>query len=116
MTDGKAAAFRQNYSPYGLACIDLRQLNSCPSDQYQANDKISGLVNTRLTAICKRIKNDLNITLWVISYGGGFDAADESRLGKCASPDHYYSADKDEDLIATFKQIASEIADLRLAS
>ncbi len=116
MTDGKAATFRQNYGAYGLTCIDLRQLGSCPSTDNAVNARVDALVNARLVALCKRIRDDMNVKLWVISYGGGVDDADETRLRNCATPGHFYSADNGAALIEKFKQIASEIADLRLAS
>ena len=108
MTDGNAQTVVDNIHAYGLPWWDRRQSTQTPTTTLLDN-----LVNARLSAMCTAVKN-MNIKLWVISYGGGVNAANEARLSACASPGHFYSAADGPALIARFQQIASEIADLRL--
>ena len=108
MTDGDASTFTNNLYAYGSPYWDLRQTNYTPTSA-----QLDGGVEGRTTALCTAIKN-MNIELWVISYGGAVDASNEARLQACASPGRYFSAANTPTLISNFKQIASEIADLRL--
>jgi len=108
MTDGDAQTYSNNLDAYGSSWWARRQTTYAPS-----NTQLTQLVNSRLEVLCTAVKN-MNITLWVISYGGGVNSANETRLENCASPGHYYSAADEDALISRFKQIASEIADLRL--
>lgn len=108
MTDGDAQTYTNNLDAYGSSWWARRQTTYAPS-----STQLTQLVNARLEVLCTAVKN-MNITLWVISYGGGVNAANEARLQNCASPGHYYSAADEDALIERFKQIASEIADLRL--
>lgn len=118
MTDGDTMTRTDNYSAYGVTWWDRRQTSYAPSSTNTDN-----IVNSRLTALCTAIKNQ-NITLWVVSYGGGTNTATETRLQNCASTPntpgaantHYFNATDTATLIAKFQQIASEIADLRLIS
>jgi Flp pilus assembly protein TadG len=108
MTDGDAQTVNTNIDSHGWHTFDRGQTNYSPS-----NGQLDALVEARLPALCTAIKA-MNIQLWVISYGGDVDAANETRLEQCASPGHYYEASNGAALISRFKQIASEIADLRL--
>jgi Flp pilus assembly protein TadG len=110
MTDGDTYAQPQTYAAHGLHWWDRRQNDgvSDPTQQWLI-DNIDG----RSQAICKWIKNK-NITLWVISYGGGVNAANEANLQNCASPGKYFSAANTPALVAEFKRIAASISDLRL--
>ncbi len=118
MTDGDTMTTTDNYSAYGVTWWDRRQTSYAPSSTNTNN-----IVNARLTALCTAIKNQ-NITLWVVSYGGGTNATTETRLQNCASTPnapgvantHYFNATNTATLIAKFQQIAAEIADLRLIS
>jgi hypothetical protein len=116
MTDGSMNACKVDYSAYGLNWWDRRQLSYAPVDRASATDTcgdgdVSRVNNARLQAICKAIKN-MNITLWVISYGNGTMA----NLQSCATPGKYYDASSSSDLIAQFQQIASAISELRLTN
>jgi hypothetical protein len=108
MTDGNAQTVVDNLYAFGLPWWDRRQTSYAPS-----TGNLDSLVESRLPAICTAVKN-MNVTLWVISYGAGVDATNEARLEACATPGRYYDAEDGDALIAQFKQIASEIADLRL--
>jgi Flp pilus assembly protein TadG len=110
MTDGNAQAFTDNYGLYGIPFYDRRQTSYDPS-----TSELEALTNARLLALCSEIKRR-NITLWVISYGGGVDSDNESRLTQCASPSSFFSAADATALRARFQQIAAEIADLRLTN
>lgn len=118
MTDGDTVTRTDNYSAYGVTWWDRRQTSYAPSSTNTDN-----IVNARTTALCNAIKNQ-NITLWVVSYGGGVNSTTETRLQNCASTPntpgasntHFFSATDTATLIAKFQQIASEIADLRLIS
>jgi hypothetical protein len=118
MTDGDTMTTTDNYSAYGVTWWDRRQTSYAPSSTNTNN-----IVNSRLTALCSAIKNQ-NITLWVVSYGGGTNTTTETRLQNCASTPnapnvantHYFNATDTTTLIAKFQQIAAEIADLRLIS
>jgi len=110
MTDGDTNTSGTDYSAYGIGYYNRLQGQSNLSD-----DDMDDLTNARLAALCTAIKNK-NIVLWVISYGGDVNAATETRLTNCASSGRYYSASNGAALISRFRQIASEIADLRLTS
>ncbi len=113
MTDGNAQTVYNNYTSYGLTCNDLRQLKTCPSKTTDIESRTDAIVNARLLALCSRIKN-MNVTLWVISYGGSVGDDDNTRLSQCATPGRYYLASDGAALRDRFKQIASEISELRL--
>jgi Flp pilus assembly protein TadG len=108
MTDGDAQTVNTNIDSHGWHTFDRGQTNYAPS-----NGQLDALVEARLPALCTAIKA-MNIQLWVISYGGDVDETNETRLEECASPGHYYEASDGGALISRFKQIAAEIADLRL--
>jgi len=108
MTDGDTNTSNTDYSAYGIGYYSRLQAQGNLSDTQMDN-----LTNARTAALCTAIKN-MNITLWVISYGSGVGTATETRLESCASPGRYYKASDGAALIARFRQIASEISELRL--
>ncbi|MCW2366285.1 hypothetical protein M2341_001732 [Sphingobium sp. B7D2B] len=108
MTDGATMTDNTNYTAYGIPWYERRQTTYSPN-----STQLNNIVNSRLVALCTAIRNR-NITLWVVSYGGGVDKTTETRLESCATPKKYFKADDTPTLISNFKQIASEIADLRL--
>ncbi|MCW2381686.1 MULTISPECIES: TadE/TadG family type IV pilus assembly protein [unclassified Sphingobium] len=110
MTDGATMTDNTNYTAYGIPWWDRRQTTYAPNDT-----QLTNILNSRLVALCTAIRNR-NITLWVVSYGGGVDTETETRLENCATPGKYFKADDTPTLISNFKQIASEIADLRLTN
>jgi len=118
MTDGDTMTDTGNYTAYGVGWWDRRQTTYAPS-----STNLNNIVNARLDSLCTTIKN-MNITLWVISYGGGINATTESRLKRCSTGYntvtqqddgiHYKSAAATTDLVAQFKAIAAKISELRL--
>jgi Flp pilus assembly protein TadG len=113
MTDGGTYTIKNNYNAYGLSFFNRKQSSFDPSETF-TND----LVNARLLAICDQVKN-MNITLWVISYGSGVNATTQDRLRQCATPPnsvHFVSAADTATLTAQFQQIAAKISELRLTS
>ncbi|MET0239425.1 MAG: TadE/TadG family type IV pilus assembly protein [Sphingobium sp.] len=112
MTDGDTMTAPSNYSAYGVHWWDRRQTSYAPD-----SDNLNAIVNARLTALCTAIKNK-NITLWVIGYGGasGINSATTARLQACATSGKYFAADNTAALTSRFKQIASDISELRLTN
>lgn len=115
MTDGDTMSYNDDYNAYGISFWDRRQTTYAPANGNGTNSDTSKIINAHLTALCTAIRNR-NITLWVVSYGGGINADTEARLTNCATPGHYYSASNTATLVSRFKQIAAEIAQLRLTS
>lgn len=115
MTDGDTMSYNDDYNAYGISWWDRRQTTYAPSNYSGTNSHTARIVNAHLAGLCTAIKNK-NITLWVISYGGGINEETEARLQACATNGKYFSASDTPALIAQFKQIASEIAQLRLTS
>ncbi len=116
MTDGDTNANSDDYAAYGLPWFDRRQTADRPS-----KSDMDDQVNARFSALCTAVKNK-NITLWVISFGAGVNEDTQGRLKACSSNGNgpegklFFPVADSEDLISRFKQIASEIADLRLTS
>ncbi|OQW47092.1 MAG: hypothetical protein A4S16_09740 [Proteobacteria bacterium SG_bin6] len=110
MTDGDTNTSSTDYAAYGMPWFDRRQTdqNSPPS-----NTDLNNQVNARFAALCKAVKNK-NITLWVISFGSGSNAATEQRLSDCATPNRYFTARDSASLQTTFASIANQISQLRL--
>lgn len=118
MTDGDAVAQPCDYTAYGMAWWDRRTTNDVgtKSNCNGYNNGYTALnnqVNARLDALCTAVKN-MNITLWVISFGNGSNAATEKRLDDCASDNRYFSAKNSAELQTAFKNIADQISQLRL--
>jgi hypothetical protein len=117
MTDGDIRTFDIDYNAYGVSYWDRKQKTGTPDNSpystYNDDNSYNRMNYARLDALCSAVKN-MNITLWVISYGGDVNAATETRLTNCATTGRYYSASNNAALISRFRQIASEIADLRL--
>ena len=110
MTDGDTQTGNENYTAYGVPWWDRRQTStgSAPS-----SSTLDTQVNLRFQAMCSAIKNK-NITLWVISFGSGVSSTAQTALQNCASSGRFYSASNSATLINQFRQIASEISQLRL--
>jgi Flp pilus assembly protein TadG len=108
MTDGDTNTSDGDYGAYGLGFWSRRQTSYDPTDT-----QMDDMTNARLAALCTAVKN-MNITLWVVSYGGNVNEATETRLNSCATPGRFYSAADNAALISRFRQIASEISELRL--
>lgn len=115
MTDGDACTGTENYTAYGAQWWDRRTTgsSSAPTDGCTSTGTLTQQVNARTDALCTAIKN-MDITLWVISYGGGISSSVETRLQNCASPGRYYSASNTSTLLSQFQGIANQISALRL--
>lgn len=115
MTDGSAASAPCDYNAYGVPFFDRRQTDDVGNSNecFTQRASLATQINERLSAVCAAVRNE-NITLWVISFGGGVDTATETRLENCASPGRYFKADDSAALQRTFKSIADQISALRL--
>jgi len=110
MTDGDTNVKSNEYSAYGINYYSRRQVS------YDASDtQMNNMTDARLAALCSAVRN-MNIELWVIGYGTSIAPATETRLRNCASPGKYYAASAGPALISRFRQIASEISELRLTN
>lgn len=107
MTDGETDTRIQAYDAWGLSAVSRRRTSSAsiPTDTGQ-----DAITEARLSELCTIAKNDKNITVWVIAFGTSLT----TMLSDCASPGRAYQADNATQLAATFAQIASQIAQLRL--
>ncbi len=110
MTDGDTQTRASDYAAYGVPWFDRRNVANPTSSTADLNDE----VNARFAALCTAVKNK-NITLWVISFGNGSNAATESRLSACAtSSSYFFRASDSAALQAAFGSIANQISQLRL--
>ena len=118
MTDGDTGTCSSSYTPYGISWWDRRQTNKAnPNDDGVSscsNSFTNAITDARTEALCRDIKNN-NITIWVVSFGLGENAATETRLKRCASsPTHFYDANSTAALKTAFEEIALQISRLRL--
>lgn len=110
MTDGDTVTRAMDYAAYGVPWFDRRNVANPASATSSMNDE----VNARFAALCTAVKNK-NITLWVISFGGGTNTTTENRLKACASSNNYYFKAADSSALQTaFSSIANQISQLRL--
>ncbi len=107
MTDGETDTRIGAYDAWGLSAVARRRtpIGSIPTDAAQ-----DAITDARLAELCTIAKNQKNITVWVIAFGTTLT----SMLSDCASPGRAYQADNADQLTATFSQIASQIAQLRV--
>jgi hypothetical protein len=113
MTDGDTNTNDENYSAYGVHWWDRRQTSTSSAPSDGTTGLLAQVIDARTAALCTAIKN-MNITLWVISFGEDVASATQTRLSNCASPGKFYNATNTATLIANFQQIADKIAELRL--
>lgn len=115
MTDGDAQSAPCDYAAYGVAWYDQRTTTDVGTAGNCGNERtaLDDQVNARLVALCTAVKN-MNITLWVISFGSGTNTTTETRLSNCATPGRYFQAKDSATLQATFASIADQISQLRL--
>lgn len=107
MTDGETDTRIGAYDAWGLSAVDRRRT---PKNAIPTNAQQNKITEDRLSELCKVAKNDKNITVWVIAFGTSLT----SLLTDCASPNRAYEAKNASQLNATFSQIASQIAQLRV--
>lgn len=104
MTDGEMAPETEYYSAYGLEKYDNRV-----APRYTSRTGLIPYHNARFVAACNAIKDE-GYTVWVIGFGSSLT----QQMKDCATGHRaFYSNDSDE-LRATFRYIASQVADLRL--
>ncbi|AKM07055.1 TadE/TadG family type IV pilus assembly protein [Pelagerythrobacter marensis] len=104
MTDGKMEPNRTAYSAYGLEKYDNRV-----APRYTGGDDLADYHDARFVAACNAIKDE-GYTVWVIGFGSSL--TDEMKA--CATGHRAYFSDDVTELRATFRYIASQVADLRL--
>lgn len=107
MTDGETDTRIGAYDAWGVSAVARRRT---PTDRVPTDEEQNAITEKRLTDLCTLAKNDKNITVWVIAFGTDLT----SLLTNCASPNRAYQADNAAELTATFSQIASQIAQLRI--
>ncbi len=105
MTDGFMAPTTTVYSAYGVEQLDRRVTGGSIGNQ-TANH------NARFKAVCAAAKAR-NITVWMIAFGRGGALTPE--MNACASPGKAYYVDNATQLTDKFKEIATQIAQLRLS-
>lgn len=120
MTDGEADTRSTTYQAYGLPWYDRRQTDASqvPTDG-SSNTRNPGTltaqVQARTAAICSKIKNMKDTTLWVIWFGTT-QTLIENEMRACASPDRFFAARDAASLQTTFRQIANQISQLRVTN
>lgn len=106
MTDGDMAPNEQIYGLYGLEYHDKRVSGGNFSS-------LTARHNARFIAECQAARNR-NITVWVVAFGSGLN----DQLKACATPpwnQHAFFAANDQQLRDAFKQIAAQVAMLRVS-
>ena len=104
MTDGEMAPETDYYSAYGMEKYDNRV-----APRYTNRTELIPYHNARYLAACRAIRDE-GYTVWVIGFGE--ELTDEMRA--CATGDRAFFSNNSDELRATFRFIASQIADLRL--
>ncbi len=103
MTDGTQATERWVYGLYGIEFWDRRVTDDGTSAQMASRHA------ERFQAACRAARNK-NISVWVIAFGTDLN----DNLRNCATSGRAFEADNADELKDTFKNIAEQIADLRL--
>lgn len=104
MTDGVMQPNRELYTAYGIERYDNRI-----APRNTGNGTLAEYHNSRFVAACDAAKDE-GYTVWVIGFGSSL--TDEMRA--CATGHRAYFSNDNEELSATFRFIASQVADLRL--
>jgi hypothetical protein len=105
MTDGEMSPTATVYGMYGMETYDKRVTGSNYSTTNDLNYH-----NARFVAECQAAKNR-NITVFVVGFGQTLN----SQLTACASPGQAYYASDNASLSTAFKQIANQVAQLRIS-
>ncbi len=103
MTDGILAANREVYGTYGIERWSRRVSGDGESNT------TSNAHAARFQAACRLARQE-NISVWVVAFGTDLS----SNLSDCATPGRAFKADDSDELKERFRQIAQEIAALRL--
>ena len=105
MTDGEMNPNSTSYSAYGVEKYDQRI-----AYQDASWSELRDRHTARFEAACEAIKAE-GYTVWVVGFGSSITTA----MQNCSSGGRAYFASDDDELQATFRFIASQIADLRLS-
>ncbi|QUL38673.1 Tad domain-containing protein [Erythrobacter sp. JK5] len=105
MTDGTQATNQRVYGLYGIEWWDRRITDNGSSSQMASRHA------ERFQAACRAARNK-NISVWTIAFGTDLSA----NLRNCATSGRAFQADDADELRQTFRDIAEQIADLRLTS
>jgi hypothetical protein len=106
LTDGLMAPNNEVYNEYGLEYIDNRVAPSGSN-----NTTLTDYHNARFLAACQTAKN-LGYTIWFVGFGQTLTA----QMTACATSGRAFYASDTAALRSTFRNIASQVADLRLKS
>ena len=105
MTDGQMEPNQDRYVAYGIEKYDHRI-----GPAGYSNTQLATRHTSRFSVACEAVKAQ-GYTVWVILFG----ASPTTALNNCATnPDHVFNASNTDELRETFRQIASQVADLRL--
>jgi Flp pilus assembly protein TadG len=119
MTDGDPVVNGGNYAAYGINFHDRRQVitPALSSDMSNVNNDLVNANMARTLAICERVKAEPNTTLWVIFFNPNTSSR-EASFRTCASGNtdqkKFYDARTNAQLVQVFKDIATEISELRI--
>jgi Flp pilus assembly protein TadG len=105
MTDGAMYTPPDVYSSHGFEQFDQRV-----APQGSDTNTLAARHSERFVALCNAARSK-NITVWVVAFGTSLTTP----LTNCADPGHAFQASNTATLTTQFQQIASRIADLRLA-
>ena len=109
MTDGLTEVSTGVTHGYGNYDMDGRFAGFAADGTWSTSDLLP-IHNARLGAVCGQIKNK-NVTLWTITFG----LPQNANTRNCASGDsRAFESDNRDELIANFRAIATNIAELRL--
>lgn len=111
MTDGEMVVSASRQTAYGVPDMDGRFGGYAPDGTW-SDGQLRDAHETRLDAICARIKNQ-NTTVWTVTFR--LDLSD--RIRDCASgSQRAFEAEDSDELTNAFQKIASSIAELRLVN
>ncbi len=100
MTDGQNF-INSYYSAYG------------PSNQ---NNLSASDLDDKFLNVCEKMKNDHNITVYTITFASGVNATTKEFYKQCASsPDQYFDAPDQADLIQVFETIGRELSNIHIS-
>jgi len=105
MTDGQLAPNADIYGLYGIQRYDNRVGGGSGLAAMEARH------SARFLAVCQYARERLNIKVWVVAFSTGLT----NELRACATPgDHAFTATNKAELQAAFRQIAQNVAMLRI--
>lgn len=103
LTDGEPVSANSSYSSYGLEVMSRRITGS-------TGQSAATLHARRFQALCNAQRG--TVSIWAIAFGTSVTG----NLQNCADPGRAYQADNATQLDEAFRNIAQQVADLRLVS